>query len=91
MLKRVFYSLLVLLGLLLLTVLGLDRWMSWKTAPYIYDELQDLPYRQVGVVLGTAKYYILAEKADAALIQWDATVATLKALGCHNIERVLLG
>ncbi|HCI6871479.1 TPA: outer membrane permeability protein SanA, partial [Klebsiella variicola subsp. variicola] len=26
MLKRVFYSLLVLLGLLLLTVLGLDRW-----------------------------------------------------------------
>ncbi|VEB86213.1 vancomycin high temperature exclusion protein [Citrobacter koseri] len=43
MLKRVFYSLLVLIGLLLLTVLGLDRWMSWKTAPYIYDELQDLP------------------------------------------------
>ena len=31
--------------------------MSWKTAPYIYDELQDLPYRQVGVVLSTAKYY----------------------------------
>ncbi|MCL6394735.1 outer membrane permeability protein SanA, partial [Pectobacterium atrosepticum] len=26
MLKRVFYSLLVLVGLLLLTVLGLDRW-----------------------------------------------------------------
>lgn len=43
MLKRVFLSLLVLIGLLLLTVLGLDRWMSWKTAPYIYDELQDLP------------------------------------------------
>ncbi len=57
MLKRVFLSLLVLIGLLLLTVLGLDRWMSWKTAPYIYDELQDLPYRRVGVVLGTAKYY----------------------------------
>lgn len=47
MLKRVLYSLLVLCGLLLITVLGLDRWMSWKTAPYIYDELQDLPYRQI--------------------------------------------
>lgn len=46
MLKRVFLSLLVLIGLLLLTVLGLDRWMSWKTAPYIYDELQDLPHRR---------------------------------------------
>lgn len=32
MLKRVFYSLLVLVGLLLLTVLGLDRWMSWKNS-----------------------------------------------------------
>ncbi|HAU3345718.1 TPA: cytidine deaminase [Salmonella enterica subsp. houtenae] len=34
---------------------------------------------------------ILAEKGDAALIQWDATAATLKALGCHNIDRALLG
>lgn len=34
---------------------------------------------------------ILAERADAPLIQWDATAATLKALGCHNIDRVLLG
>jgi vancomycin permeability regulator SanA len=33
MLKRVFYSLSVLVGILLLIVLGLDRWMSWKTAP----------------------------------------------------------
>ncbi|MEL4014928.1 outer membrane permeability protein SanA [Dryocola clanedunensis] len=57
MLKRLFYSLLVLIGLTALTALALDRWMSWKTSPYVYDELQDLPYRQVGVVLGTAKYY----------------------------------
>ena len=33
---------------------------------------------------------VLAEKADAPLIQWDATSATLNALGCNNIERVLL-
>lgn len=33
---------------------------------------------------------VLAEKADAPLIQWDATAATLKALGCNRIERVLL-
>lgn len=57
MLKRVLYSLLIVIGLTLAAALGLDRWISWKTAPYIYDELQDLPYRQVGVVLGTAKYY----------------------------------
>lgn len=73
MLKRAFYSLLVLLGLLLLTVLGLDRWMSWKTAPYIYDELQDLPYRQVGVVLGTANI-----TAPASSISITATASRVR-------------
>lgn len=33
---------------------------------------------------------VLAEKANAPLTQWDATVATLRALGCQNVERELL-
>lgn len=33
MLKRLLYSLLALIGVLLLTALLLDRWISWKTAP----------------------------------------------------------
>ena len=33
---------------------------------------------------------ILAELDDGALIQWQATSATLNALGCQNIERVCL-
>jgi cytidine deaminase len=33
---------------------------------------------------------MLAERADAPLIQWDATAATLKALGCQSIDRTLL-
>lgn len=33
---------------------------------------------------------VLAERADAPLTQWDATAATLKALGCQNIDRTLL-
>ena len=43
MLKRVFYSLSVLVGILLLTAVGHDRWMSWNTEPYIFDDLQDVP------------------------------------------------
>ena len=35
MLKRLLYSLLVIVGLLLLTALVLDRWISWKTSPWI--------------------------------------------------------
>jgi len=55
--KRLIISLLVIVLLPIITVIALDRWVSWKTAPYIYDEVQLLPHRQVGVVLGTAKYY----------------------------------
>lgn len=33
---------------------------------------------------------VLAEKADAAVVQWDSAFAALKALGCHAVERVLL-
>ncbi|CNK21919.1 sana protein [Yersinia mollaretii] len=55
--KRLIISLIIIAGLLMITAIVLDRWISWKTAPFIYDELQDLPHRQVGVVLGTAKYY----------------------------------
>lgn len=38
-------------------VFGFDWWMSWKIVFYIYDELQDFFYCQVGVVLGIVKYY----------------------------------
>ncbi|KEY57851.1 outer membrane permeability protein SanA [Serratia sp. DD3] len=57
MLRRLIIGLLTIISILMLTAFALDRWISWKTAPYIYDELQALPSRQVGVVLGTAKYY----------------------------------
>ena len=57
MLKRLAYALFIIITLVVITALVLDRWISWKTAPYIYDDLTTLPHRQVGVVLGTAKYY----------------------------------
>ncbi|SFD11138.1 SanA protein [Pragia fontium DSM 5563 = ATCC 49100] len=55
-LKRLIYSLLAVLALLLGTALLLDRWISWRTAPYVYENIEELPASQVGVVLGTSKY-----------------------------------
>ncbi len=57
MIKRLIVSIIGIVVLMLIVAIGLDRWMSWKTKDYIYDEVQELPHRQVGVVLGTAKYY----------------------------------
>ncbi len=44
-----------------------------------------------GYDYGDIQRAILAELNDAPLTQWDATAATLNALGCQNIERTLLG
>ncbi|MEM6160854.1 outer membrane permeability protein SanA [Erwinia sp. P6884] len=57
MIKRLIFGLIIIVTLIVVTALGLDRWISVKTAPYVYDDLKTLPHRQVGVVLGTAKYY----------------------------------
>ncbi|MBK4769092.1 MULTISPECIES: outer membrane permeability protein SanA, partial [Pantoea] len=57
MFKRVFFGLFIIILLVMATALGLDRWISWRTAPFIYEDVASLPHRQVGVVLGTAKYY----------------------------------
>lgn len=57
MIKRLIVGFISIIVLMLIVAIGLDRWISWKTKDYIYDEVQALPHRQVGVVLGTAKYY----------------------------------
>lgn len=61
MLKRLFTLFCCLIVLAGATALGLDRWISWKTAPYIYENVSQLPHREVGVVLGTSKYYRTGE------------------------------
>jgi len=55
--KRLLYGLIIILGIALVTIALLDRWMAWDTAPSIYENIEELPARDVGMVLGTSKYY----------------------------------
>ncbi|MBU9820447.1 outer membrane permeability protein SanA [Rahnella sp. BCC 1045] len=57
MIKRLIAGVTGIVILMLAVAIGLDQWISLRTQPYIYDEVQTLPHRQVGVVLGTSKYY----------------------------------
>ena len=54
--KRVFYFLLFLGIFSISSILFVNYWISWKTASYIYNDLDKLPVKSVGVVLGTSKY-----------------------------------
>ncbi|MCX8596437.1 MULTISPECIES: ElyC/SanA/YdcF family protein [unclassified Gilliamella] len=55
-LKKLIAYFIAFFSLLLALVIGLDFWISYKTAPYIYHDENKLPYRTIGVVLGTSKY-----------------------------------
>jgi len=82
MLKRIFFGLIIIILLMMATALGLDRWISWKTAPFIYEDVTTLPHRQVGVVLGTAKYY------RAGVINQYYLYRMQGALNAYNSGRV---
>ncbi|MDF7669769.1 ElyC/SanA/YdcF family protein [Orbaceae bacterium ESL0721] len=56
MLKKIITALLALTLITIGSILILDYWISQKTEPYIYHNAEKLPYRQIGVVLGTSKY-----------------------------------
>ncbi|MBD2821465.1 outer membrane permeability protein SanA [Xenorhabdus sp. 42] len=55
--KRLIIGLILTTSAIVLVAVMLDRWISWKTAPYVFDDLRQLPEREVGMVLGTSKYY----------------------------------
>ena len=57
MLKRLIYLFLTLFILLAVTLIACDRWIGWKTSPYIFEDIDKLPAKKVGMVLGTSKYY----------------------------------
>lgn len=50
--KRITLLIILMMGFILM----LNYWISYKTAPHIYHDYNKLPYRPIGVVLGTAKY-----------------------------------
>lgn len=57
MLKRLVYLFLILILLVAIVLIACDRWISIKTAPYIFENIEALPAKKVGMVLGTSKYY----------------------------------
>lgn len=57
MLKRLIYLSLTLFTILAIALIASDRWIGWKTNQYIFDDIDKLPAKKVGMVLGTSKYY----------------------------------
>lgn len=52
LLKCLFFALIIIA----IAIFLLNYWIISKTRPYIYHNYDDIPYHEVGVVLGTSKY-----------------------------------
>lgn len=54
--KRLITYFLAICTIMISVIICLDLWISYKTKPYIYHDENKVPYRAIGVVLGTSKY-----------------------------------
>ncbi|OCG26677.1 vancomycin high temperature exclusion protein [Gilliamella sp. wkB108] len=85
-----FFSLFLII---ILGIIGLDYWISYKTAPYIYHDENKLPYRAIGVVLGTSKYVrgggingFYRNRIDGAInLYWQGKVDYLLLSGDNSL------
>lgn len=54
--KRIGKAILVTLLFIVAVNVGVNVWLSWKAAPYLYTDIRQLPYSTFALVLGTVKY-----------------------------------
>lgn len=55
--SRYFVFILCIVMSIILFIFGFNIWINWKTSPFIFNNINNLPNRKVGLVLGTSKYY----------------------------------
>lgn len=85
--KRMFRSLFVLLIIGIITVWGVDRWVSASAKTNMYSNVANVPAKKVGLLLGTSKYLVDSTVNLYYRYRIDATVALYKA---GKIQYVLI-
>lgn len=85
--KRMFRFLFIIIIIGIITVWGVDRWVSASAKTNMYSSVTNVPAKKVGLLLGTSKY--LSDSMVNLYYQYriDATVALYKA---GKIQYVLI-
>lgn len=85
--KRMFRFLFIIIIIGIITVWGVDRWVSASAKANMYSSVTNVPAKKVGLLLGTSKY--LSDSMVNLYYQYriDATVALYKA---GKIQYVLI-
>jgi SanA protein len=69
----------ILLIALLMALVAWDRYVSYASAPYIYDDIRTLPHKRAALLLGTTKYVAKGRKNYFYLYRIEAAAKLWKA------------
>jgi SanA protein len=85
--KKLFRLLVILLIVLLAALIGWDRYVSYASTPYIYDDIRQLPHKHAALLLGTTKYVARGRKNYFYLYRIEAAAKLWKA---HKVDAVVV-
>lgn len=85
--KRMFRFLFIIIIIGIITVWGVDRWVSASAKTNMYSNVANVPAKKVGLLLGTSKYLVDSTVNLYYRYRIDATVALYKA---GKIQYVLI-
>jgi SanA protein len=83
LLKTLFW--LTLLGIIAL--IGIDRYIAYSSAPYIYTDLDKVPHKRAALLLGTTKYVAKGRKNYFYLYRIEAAAKLWKA---HKVDAIVV-
>ena len=71
----------------IVSLLAIDRYVAYRSAPYIYTDLQVLPHKRAALLLGTTRYISKGRKNWFYLYRIRAAVALWKA---HKVDAIIV-
>ena len=60
--KRIINIVILIFVAFILLILSLNLLVHFKSKPYLYDNINEIPKNKVGLVLGTSKYFLTGER-----------------------------
>jgi SanA protein len=76
---------LVVLGIAVL--IGIDRYIAYASAPYIYTDIAKVPHKRAALLLGTTKYVAKGRKNYFYLYRIEAAAKLWKA---HKVDAIVV-
>jgi len=79
--------LLLLIVIAIVSLLAIDRYVAYRSAPYIYTDLHVLPHKRAALLLGTTKYISKGRKNWFYIYRIRAAAALWKA---HKVDAIIV-